>query len=138
VASLKAKGDLAEVIVAADLVRRGYKVAIPYGEDWDYDLIVCRGLALERMQVKYTHSNGEVMVVRCNSHSLTNGKIRATKLYTPEMIDWLAIYDASSDRCYYIPAAELGEGRYVLHVRLRWPTSNRRKDIHHASDYLQF
>ena len=30
------------MMVAADLMRRGYKIAFPYGEDWDYDLIVCR------------------------------------------------------------------------------------------------
>ena len=39
-ATLKQKGDLAELMVALDLRRRGYKVAFPYGEDWDYDLIV--------------------------------------------------------------------------------------------------
>ena len=33
IAPLKAKGDLAEVMIAADLIRRGYKIAIPYGED---------------------------------------------------------------------------------------------------------
>jgi hypothetical protein len=32
----KAKGDLAELKVAADLRARGYKVAFPYGEDWEY------------------------------------------------------------------------------------------------------
>jgi PD-(D/E)XK nuclease superfamily protein len=47
----KAKGDLAELKVAADLRARGYKIAIPYGEDWDFDLIVCRREgALERVQ----------------------------------------------------------------------------------------
>ena len=54
IAPLKAKGDLAEVMIAADLVRRGYKIAIPYGEDWDFDLIVCRDERLERVQCKYT------------------------------------------------------------------------------------
>ena len=38
----KAKGDLAELKVAADLRARGYRIAIPYGEDWDFDLILCR------------------------------------------------------------------------------------------------
>ncbi len=52
-APLKQKGDLAEMLVAADLVRRGYKVALPFGEDWDYDLIVERDGRLERVQVKY-------------------------------------------------------------------------------------
>ncbi len=37
-ASLKQKGDLAEVMVASDLLRRGYKIAIPFGDDSDYDL----------------------------------------------------------------------------------------------------
>jgi hypothetical protein len=41
-ASLKTKGDLAELKVATDLVERGYRIAIPYGEDNDFDLILCR------------------------------------------------------------------------------------------------
>ena len=58
-APLKAKGDLAELMVAADLLRRGYKIAIPYGEDWDYDLILSRDGQLERVQVKYAASDGK-------------------------------------------------------------------------------
>ena len=57
-ATTKTKGDLAELMVATDLVRKGYKIAIPYGEDWDFDLIVCRDERLERVQVKYTQSDG--------------------------------------------------------------------------------
>jgi hypothetical protein len=53
----KAKGDLAELKVATDLIARGYKIALPYGEDWDCDLIVCRDTqGLERVQVKYAES----------------------------------------------------------------------------------
>ena len=38
-ASLKRKGDLAELKVAADLIDRGCRISIPFGEDCDYDLI---------------------------------------------------------------------------------------------------
>jgi hypothetical protein len=82
VAALKTKGDLAEVMVAADLMRRGHKIAFPYGEDWDYDLIVCRGENLERVQVKYTESDGVVLDVQCRSRSISNGRIIRTKYYT--------------------------------------------------------
>jgi hypothetical protein len=58
VAALKRKGDLAELRVAADLMARGHRIAIPYGEDWDYDMIVCRGGRLERVQVKHARSDG--------------------------------------------------------------------------------
>jgi hypothetical protein len=50
--SLKTKGDLAELKVAADLIERGYRVAISFGEDNDFDLILCRENNLERVQVK--------------------------------------------------------------------------------------
>ena len=78
-ASLKAKGDLAELKVATDLLERGYRIAIPYGEDHDFDLIFCRDDKLERVQVKYSRSNGEFIPVKCYSDSLTNGRIPANK-----------------------------------------------------------
>jgi hypothetical protein len=115
----KAKGDLAELAVATDLIRRGYKAAFPYGEDWDYDLIVARRERLERIQVKYAASDGAVLEVPCRSHSLTNGKIRATKYYTAKTIDWIAVYDRTSDRCYYISADELARGRASISLRLK-------------------
>jgi hypothetical protein len=47
----KARGDLPELKVAADLLARGYKIAFPYGEDWNFDLILCRDdETLERVQ----------------------------------------------------------------------------------------
>jgi hypothetical protein len=89
-------------MVAADLRGRGFKLAFPFGEDWDYDLIIERAGKLERVQVKY----------------------------------WLAVYDPTSDCCYYIPAAELGEGRSTLTLRVA-PTRNRqRRRIRLATDYL--
>ena len=117
-APLKTKGDMAEMSVAADLVKRGYRIAFPYGEDSDYDLI------------------DGVIHVRCRSHSLTNGKIRQTKHYTAKTIEWLAVYDRATDRCYYVPAAELGEGRALMHLRLTPARSGRRLGINWASDYL--
>jgi Holliday junction resolvase-like predicted endonuclease len=135
-ATTKAKGDLAELMVAADLRRKGYKVAFPYGEDWDYDLILDHGGKLERVQVKYAESDGAVLTVRCRSHSLTNGKVRQVKHYTAAMIDWLAVYDRATERCYYIPATKLGLGRSMLHLRLTPTLNGQRLGINFADDYL--
>ena len=124
------------MMVAADLMRRGYKIAFPYGEDWDFDLIVCRdGSQLERVQVKYSCSDGNVLPVRTRSASLTNGKVKAYKYYTAEMIEWVAVYDATTDRCYYVPASELGDGMSMLHLRLRDARNNQRIGIRLAQDY---
>jgi hypothetical protein len=138
VAGLKMKGDLAELKVATDLLERGFKLAFPYGEDVDYDLICDTGDQLHRVQVKHSISNGVVLPVRCFSHSLTNGRIRQTKRYTASTIDWMAVYDGSTDRCFYIHATELGEGRSVLHLRLVEARDGQRKGIRFASDYEAF
>ena len=137
-APLKLKGDRAELEVARDLVRRGFRIAIPYGEDWNFDLIFCRSNSekLERVQVKYAEARAGVIPVRPCSQSLTNGKVKQIKKYTASMIDWLAVYDAVTDRCYYLHASLLGPGMRQMHLRLR-PTKNcQRMGIRYAEDFL--
>jgi hypothetical protein len=98
-------------------------------------LVVDRNGVLERVQVKHTRSDGEVVIVRCRSQSLTNGKVRATKRYTPETIDWLAVYDATSGCCFYVPASELAGGRSELRLRVTAARNGQRRGIRQAADY---
>jgi hypothetical protein len=130
--NLKGKGDLAELMVAADLLRRGHKIAIPYGEDCDFDLVLIRGARLERVQVKHVRSDGSVITVRCRSHSLTNGKIRRIKHYTAETIDFIAVYDATTD----VPASELGSGRSTLALRITPAKNGQKLGTRAAANYL--
>jgi PD-(D/E)XK nuclease superfamily protein len=135
-AATKKKGDLAELRVACDLVAKGYRVALPFGEDCDYDLILDRDDRLERVQVKYASSKRGVIAVRCQSHSLTNGKVRRTKRYTPATVDWIAVYDPIENRCYYVPSSELGTtGRTGLYLRVIPTRNHQRIGIHYAEDY---
>ncbi|MBA3261545.1 MAG: hypothetical protein H0T69_03540 [Thermoleophilaceae bacterium] len=103
---------------------------------WDFDLILCRdGGDLERVQVKYARCDGRVILVPARSHSLTNGKVRATKLYTSATIDWLAVWEATLDRCYYIPAAELGVGMRILSLRLTPAANCQVRGVRMAEQY---
>jgi hypothetical protein len=136
-APLKQKGDTAELAVALDLRKRGYLVSFPYGEDSDYDLVVDRDGVLERVQVKYTSSDGQVILVRCRSYSLTKGKIKSTKYYTAATVDWIAVFDATTDRCYYVPAVLLGSGMNVLSLRLTPARNNQRLGVRMAADFLE-
>src|SRR5688500_19600781 len=106
-ADLKRKGDLAELKIAADLMERGYGIAVPWGEDCDFDLIAYRDDELHRVQVKHARSDGIVVPARCNSLSRTNGKVRRRKQYTTRTIDWISVWDVSTDRRFHIPASEL-------------------------------
>jgi hypothetical protein len=134
-APLKTKGDLAGLKVAADLAARGCCISIPFGEDCDYDLIADYEGRLHRVQVKHTTSDGRIVVVRCRSHSLTKGKVRFVKRYTAAMVDWIAAYDCTTERCYYLPSRELGDGRNTLTLRLQPAQNCQRIGIRNVSDY---
>ena len=132
-AETKEKGDLGEAMVMADVLRRGYKVAIPVGEDWRYDLIVLRRGKLERVQCKYTRSAGDKIEVQCRSTNNWN-----TVKYTKHDVDWIAVYDVTTDCCYYIPARLLGEGRALINLRLTPTKNGQRKGIRWAKAYKKW
>jgi hypothetical protein len=136
-APLKQKGDLAELKVATDLIERGWKIAIPYGEDSDVDLIAYRDDQLRRVQVKYARSDGHVVKIRPKSLSLTNGKVRKVKCYTAKTIDWLVVWDRTTDACFYMDASELGDGRTMLHMRLTPAANGQRIGIRFADAYRE-
>ena len=137
-APLKEKGDLAELIVAADLARRGWGVAVPWGENSDFDLIAYRDHQLERVQVKFDGARADLVTVRCQSLSLTAGRVRQIKRYTATTIDWIATYHQPSDRCYYVPADELGDGCSQIYLRLTPTKNNQQSGIRMAADYEHF
>lgn len=120
----KAQGSIGEAMVMSEALRRGYQVALPFGEDWRYDLIVLRKGKLDRVQCKYTCSNGDIVTVRCRSLNNWN-----TIIYCQNDIDWLAVYDLTTDRCYFIPSTMLGDkGRASINLRLT-PTKNKQKKL---------
>ena len=119
-------------MVIADLIRQGHDVAIPFGHNQPFDLIVIRREdgRLEKVQVKYSKGNGAV--VRC---VIRSSSAWVSHRYTPDEVDCVAIYDASVSRCFYIPARVWdGFSQLLLHLE---PTQNGQvKGIRWAGDYV--
>ena len=131
--SRKQKGDFGEAMVFAAVVKLGYKVAVPWGEDWRYDLIVLRNDKLERVQCKYVESDGKRIEVPCKSSYRGT-----TVVYTSDNIDWIAVYDRTSDACYFLPASMLGTGRRSITLRLTPPKNGQTKSILMAKDFVDW
>jgi hypothetical protein len=70
---------------------------------------------------------------RCKTNSALT---HPPKRYTAATIDWLAVYDATTKRIFYVPAAELGSGMYVMHLRLAPARNNQRARVRMAEDYV--
>ena len=126
----KSKGDIGEAAIRLDILRRGYKIAQPLGEDWSFDLIVQRGRELERVQCKYTESRNGVVSVQCRS--CNNWSV---KRYSSNDVDWIACYDKNTDKCYYVPANLLGAGRREIKSRLSPPKNNQQKKVLYAREF---
>lgn len=117
----------------ADVLRRGYRVLLPYGEDWPFDLMVLRHGVYERVQCKYGRSDGRVLIAKCDS---TNNW--SVIKYTKALIDVLAVYDATTGRCFYIPAEELGDGMRMMNLRVSPTLNNQSARIRWAETYAEW
>lgn len=126
------KGSYAEARITAELLKRGYAVSIPLSHETRYDLILDREGHLEKVQCKYTESDGKVIQVRCKS-----GNGRDLK-YKRDEIHWLAVFDATTELCLFIPSTELGEeGRRAIFLRLEPPANNQNDGINWAYRYVE-
>jgi PD-(D/E)XK endonuclease len=126
------KGEIGEAMVLADLQRKGYAVAIPFGHDLPFDLILIRRDTggLERVQCKYTESDGTALDVRCGSSSAW---VRRT--YGPHEVDWIAVYDATTSCCYYVHSTVWG-GLARPRLRLAPAANGQRRGIRPAAAFL--
>ncbi|GAG95091.1 unnamed protein product, partial [marine sediment metagenome] len=84
-------------------------------------------------QCKYVESDG--IALRIPSRSANN---RISKKYTKDDIDWLAAYDKTTDCCYYVPSALLGDGMALISLRFEKSTNNQYKNIRWAKDFKEF
>lgn len=80
--------------------------------------------------MKYTESDGKVVKVESQS---TSDWVRYA--HTAEQIDWLAVYDATTDKCYYVHSS-LFDGMQQLSLRLTATANNQRKLVRWATDHL--
>ena len=130
----KIKGDLGQAMVMADALKRGYKVALPLGEDWRYDLIILKNQKLLRIQCKYAESTNGFIKVRCETHDGRN-----YYRYKQDDLDYLAIYDKITEKCYYVECSYLGKnGRGSLNLRTKIAKNGQKKKIFNAEDFTKF
>ena len=116
-------------MVMADVSRRGYRVSLPHGHDSPYDMVVDRGTSLARVQVKHGARFKGSVVVKCKS---------ARRKYTASMVDWIAVYDGVTGRCFYVPSSMLGQGRSTISLRVE-PTKNNQADgVLWADQFTEF
>jgi PD-(D/E)XK endonuclease len=125
-------GERSEAIIFAELVKRGHRVLVPYGNNHRYDLVVHVGGGFIRAQCK----TGRLRegVIRFNTVSTRANTLRAyTTPYDTDQIDLFLIYCPETDRVYALDVGEAAAGHGVLRVS---PAANgQAKGIRWAADH---
>ena len=124
----KEKGDITETQILARLVRLGYKVLIPWGDNSRYDLVIDEEGKFSRIQCKTGRlRNGCVLY---NTSSVNREGI---KTGYENQAEFFGVYCKEIDKCYLVPVK--GSPKGYASIRINKTKSNQKKKIKWAKDY---
>src|SRR5208282_6664664 len=101
----KQKGDISESVVLAHLVKKGLAVAIPFGNNHRFDLLVELDGVFKRVQVKTGRIRSGSLEFNTTS---VNGVTGARTQYSEKEIDLFLIYCPENGKIYRFPAGSTG------------------------------
>jgi hypothetical protein len=115
----------------AALVKKGYLISIPFGENQRYDLLADDGDRILRVQVKTGRLRGDVIAYSCSSSHTHRGGTHARPYFG--QADIIAVYCPQNGKVYLVPEEEFVASR--AHLRLTAPVNNQRRGIRWASRF---
>jgi hypothetical protein len=119
----KSIGDRSELEVMGALIRNGYRLALPFGENHRYDIIADDGERLYRIQVKTGRlRKGAIRMACSSSHAHRRKPGEPTARSYRGQVDFLGVYCPETKKVYLLPESELVES--FAHLRVD-PTRNR-------------
>jgi len=125
-------GDRSEIEVAVALVRAGYTVSKPFGENQRYDFIADDGEQLQRVQVKTGRvRDGVIKFNACSTHGHRRTQLKLRPYHG--QVDLLAVFCPETQKVYLVPESELTRSK--IHLRLASARNNMVKTIRWAERY---
>ena len=124
-------GQRTEAIVVAELVRRGYKVLLPFGTNQRYDLVLDTADGFLRVQCKTGRLRNGAVQFQARSIRSNTAKVECRD-YRGE-IDAFIVYCPETDRLYALPVDEATSS--VASLRVDPAANGQGKRIRWAADY---
>jgi len=121
-----------ELRFAAEFIRNGWNVFLPYGDDSPIDLLTQKSGEYKRIQIKATRSKNGVLFGRLKSSN--NWQV---KKYSKNEIDFFGIYDAENKKGYLLPIESV-EGMTEITLRINKTKNNQQKNVRDANDFEYF
>ena len=121
-------GQRSEAAIIAELVKRGYRILMPYGVNHRYDLVIDAGDRFLRAQCKTGRLRRGVIEFATRSTRANMRRVVHTP-YDADQIDLFLVYCPGTNRVYAVGVDEVGSGSGFLRVdpaangqlkRVRW------------------
>ena len=111
----------------------GIDVYRPLNDGTRCDLIFDLAGKLMRVQVKWAHLSGDVLIIRCYRCRRTKAGL-LTRSYTANEVDAFAAYSMDLDKCFFLPF-EVMQGRNTVQLPLAPSKNNQQAGINWAEAY---
>lgn len=126
----KAVGEITVAKVLSRFVENGEQVALPFGDNQRYDLVLMRGRKALRVQCKTAHGTDEFFAFRtCSQNPFTNKR----RDYQKD-VELFAVYYPRNGKVYVIPIKDVTTSD-SLTLRLTPSKNLQRKKVRLAKDF---
>jgi hypothetical protein len=126
----KAIGEKSEAIIMAALLRHGFVVLTPFGDNQRYDLVIDLDGVFLRVQCKTGRlSRGAVVFNTCSSQAHRGGGHQS---YAGQ-VELFGVYSPDLDKVFFVPVGEVG-GRQG-NLRVEPAKSNQAKGTRSAAAF---
>ena len=115
-------GDLCELIVLTKLIEEGNNIALPYGNQHNWDILVENGGVWDKLQVKSAHTKSSGSIeVDCIKSGDTRGNKSRSRQYTEGAFDYLVAVYLPTKSIWKMPFSIIyGRRSMVLTDDFKW------------------
>lgn len=127
----KTVGDLSQSMMMAALLKNGYRVLMPFGDNVRYDIVTEADGVFRRIQCKTGRIAGGAIRFPVASSQYHRGRKRED--YRGQ-IDAFGVFCPDNNRCYLVPIDDLPLARQA-HLRLTPARNGQCKGLRWAQEY---
>jgi hypothetical protein len=127
-------GDRSTLAVMVGLKRRGYEIAVPFGENTRYDLVIDDGHTLARVQCKSGQLRAGAIHFKTASSYAHHRSSRQARRHYHGQIDFFAVYCPDTHGVYLLPIDDVAP-RCEAALRVEPSRNGQKKRIRLAADY---
>lgn len=127
----KTKGDIGQSAIINDLLKKGFRVFLEFGDLSRIDIIAEKNNRLYKIQTKSLKTNSEGSIGVRTSKSGPGYEYR----YTENDIDVFAIYSLDTEKIGYIKSSEVLSNKNTLFIRIREAKNKQKSKTRNIEDY---